>query len=309
MKEFHLTIDELEADIKNGKSYLLVEPVHDSRMKLLIGTLKILTEKDVKKLREIYVGHPNKIIRVHTTIPHYVEEEKRVSWVNSIISFFEKSPLFKNLSRERKEFIVKYLKAVIREDDYVIWKVSQLKKFSDRVFEHTLNTCFIALAIYYSYTLSNHSGMIDGKAVENIINASLLHSIGIMKINPDFLKRKRWEICVEKNIEFFNHPVEAFKTIQSEASRHDLSDDVLQAILDHEEFVDGTGMPRGILGTDMPFLAKLLSISHYFELLLGGELSIRERSYKECFHKIVQEKGKFDPALIEALKSSFIYLA
>ncbi len=304
MEQFSLFLSALEAEVKKGKNYCLIEPVLDSGMKLLLGTQKILSEKDVLKLKEMYKEEPYKTIFVRTAIPHYIEENKRIKWSDYIITFFKKSYFGKKITHERLDFIVKYLDSTIRESDYIVWKLSQMKAFSTKLFENSLYTCYIALLTYYNYTLTAHSGMIDGNVVENIISSSLLHNVGFFKYDAKIHEKKRIELQVNRE-NFYQHPTEAYNLIKSEIGRHDLPEEVLQAILNHEEFADGSGFPRGLAAMDLPFLARLLSLSNYAALLIAGEWSLKERENREHYMKLRQDRNKFDPELFEALDSGF----
>ncbi len=304
MEEFTFFISSLEAEVEKGKSYVLCEPVYDSNAKLLLGTQKILTMRDVAKLREIYNNDTRKTIHVRTVIPHYIDEDKRTKWADYAVAFFKKAPYAKKITHERCEFIEKYLGRILRESDYSVWKLSQLKTFSKKIFENSLHTCYIALLTYYNYALSTNSGMIDGRTVENIINASMLHNIGLLKIEAKHLDMKRVEMTLNKQ-EFYQHPVEAYRLLKSETDRHDLPEEVMQAVLNHEEFLDGSGYPRGLSGEDLPFLARLISLSNYAALLLSGEWSIKNRSDREHYMKLRQDRNKFDPELFDALDAGF----
>lgn len=304
MEEFKFYLSSLEAEVKNGKNYVLVEPVHDSGMKLLIGTQKILTDKDVNKLKEMYKDEPYRTIFVRTAIPHYIDEEKRIKWADFIVSFFKKTEYARKIGKERHDFIIKYLSASIRESDYIVWKLSQLKAFSTKLFENSLFTCYLSLLTFYNYQLSANSGMIDGTAVDNIISASLLHNIGFFKYDAKIHEKKRIEINhIREN--FYQHTVEAYKILKSEISRHDLPEEVMQAILNHEEFIDGSGFPRKLENNEIPFLAKLLSLANYAALLVSGEWSLKERENREHYMKLRQDRSKFDPDLFEALDIEF----
>ncbi len=304
MEEFRFYISALEAEVKKGKSYCLVEPIYDTSMKLLIGTQKVLADKDIAKLKEMYKDDPYKTIFVRTSIPHYIEDEKRIKWSDYIITFFKKSEYSKKITADRLDFIVKYIDFTVKESDYIVLKLSQMKTFSKKLFENSLYTCYIALLTYYNYALFSNSGMIDGSIVENIISASLLHNVGFFKYDAKIHEKKRIEINhIREN--FYQHTIEAYKLIKSEMGKHDLPDDVLQAILNHEEFADGSGYPRGLQINEIPFLAKLLSISNYAALLITGEWSMKERENREHYQKFKQDRNKFDPELFEALDAAF----
>ena len=64
-------------------------------------------------------------------------------------------------------------------------------------------------------------------------------------------------------------------------------------------------IPRGLAAMDLPFLARLLSLSNYAALLIAGEWSLKERENREHYMKLRQDRNKFDPELFEALDSGF----
>lgn len=308
MSEFHYSIDKLEAEIREGKSLMLLESIRDEKFNVLIGTEKILTDKDVQKIRDKTKGGANVTFRVRSVIPHYIDEDKRIKWAAYVISLFQGNEIFVNLSRERKDFVTKYLKSILSENDYIIWKLSQVKAFSKKVFDHSVNTCFMTLVVYFTYLNTRLSGMMDPVVIEKIIVTSLLHNVGILKFDPKIFEKKRMEIAPTRSSWFYQHPIEAFKMIKAEGDKHELSEDVMEAILDSEEFLDGTGGPRGIQGNDISFLARLVSLCGYFELLISEEFSHKARHYREYIAKLRGDKNKFDPELLEALDLTFKYL-
>jgi len=308
MAEFEYTIDYLESEVRDGRSLMLVESLRDEKYNILIGSEKILTDKDIQKIKDILKDKPYRTFRVNTVIPHYIDEDKRIKWAAYVTSLFQGNELFSNLSRERKDFVTKYLKNILSENDYIIWKLSQIKAFSKKVFDHSVNTCFIALITYFSYLNMKLSGMVDPGIIEKIITATLLHNVGVLKFDPKIFEKKRIEIAPNRNSWFYQHPIEAFKIIKADGDKHEIGEDVMEAILDNEEFLDGSGGPRGIQGDDLSFLTRLVSLCGYFELLLSEEYSHRTRHYREYIAKLRSEKTKFDQELLEALDLTFKYL-
>lgn len=308
MTELYLTLDDLASQVSAGKTFQLVEPFVDDNHNILIGTEKILSAKDVDKVKTRFPHLVKKPMRVFIAIPHFIAEEQRIKWVAYLISLFEQGGIFKNLPRIQKDFVTKYLKTLLVENDYVIWKLSQMKNVSKKVFIHSANVCFISLITYFTYNTLNYQGMIDAKAVDEVIIASLLHDLGLMKSESRLVEKKRIELTDAEMTLFYSHATEGFKMIESESSRHQIAREALQAILNHEERIDGTGGPRGLSGEDMTFLARLLSISDYFELLTSNEWAIRPRPYRDYIGKIRAEKKKFDEKLLEALDMSFKHL-
>jgi len=201
-----------------------------------------------------------------------------------------------------------HVKNYLIDNDYIIWKLTQLKTHSKKLFDHSINTCCISLITYYGYTFMNQQGMVDAMLVEKIIASSLLHSVGLLKTDPKKLEKKRYEIAPTNLSDFYQHPLEGFKLIKSENIRHELTEDILQSILNHEERVDGSGSPRGLSGNDLDFMTRLLSISNYFNLLISDELSAKPRPYRDYITRLRLEKTKFDEALLESIDLSFKHL-
>jgi HD-GYP domain-containing protein (c-di-GMP phosphodiesterase class II) len=308
MAEMCLTIDALEAEIRGGKKLLLMQPLMDAKSNVLIGTGKILTDRECQRFRDFFPNQQKKQILVRTVIPHFIEEEKRVKWAAYAVSVFEGGEIFKGMARQKKDFVSKYLKNTLIENDYLVWKLSQIKNFSRKLFDHSLNVCCIALATYSTYTQVHMQGMVDAMLVDNVIAASLLHAVGLLKNDPKLLEKKRLELAANSASAFFQYTVESYRLVMAESERHELTDPVNQALLSVEEYLDGTGSPRGISGTDMDFLSRLISLSNYFELLVSGEFSVKPRPYREYVGKIRAEKTKFDPDLMESLDLTFKHL-
>ncbi len=308
MAEFHYSIEALEAEVRSGKSLMMIESIRDEKFNVLIGSERVLTDKDIQKIRGIYRNKPGVTLRVRTVIPHFIDEEKRIKWAAYVISLFSGNEIFQNLSRERKDFVNNYLKSILTDNDYLIWKLSQIKAFSGKIFSHTVNTCFIALITYYTFLQTKLSGMVDPVIIEKIITASLLHNAGLLKFDPKIFEKKRIEIAPNRNSWFYQHPIESFKMIKAENDKHEIPDDVMEAILDNEEFLDGTGGPRGIQGDDLSFLARLISLSSYYELLISEEFTHKTRHYREHIGKLRSDKSKFDPELLEAIDLTFKFL-
>ncbi|MGC8765814.1 MAG: HD-GYP domain-containing protein [Brevinematia bacterium] len=304
-----LTIEELEREIQQGKHLVLVEPVCDDKMHILIGTSKVLTLKDLDKIKERCPEVVKKPLRIKHTVPHYITEEKRNQWIDFIISHIDKNEFFKTLPKDNKEFISKYLRMALKDNDYIVWKISQLRNFSEKIFLHTVYTTFISILAYKTYSLANKQGMIDGNELEKLIHASMLHSIGLMKFEVSFAERKRMEIeDFDEKVNFEQYPIESMRILHSEAEKHELSEDVIDAVLNHNEYIDGNGSPRGIGGDDLSLLARILAASNYFELLISGEFTLKPREYKLYIEKFRQMKGKLDKDVVDAIDKSFKHI-
>jgi putative two-component system response regulator len=80
--------------------------------------------------------------------------------------------------------------------------------------------------------------------------------------------------------------------------------DVLAAIRGHHERYDGGGYPDGLAGSDIPFLARVLSIADCFDALTSSRAYREALPYQAALDVICGAAGtQFDPALVNAFVS------
>ena len=137
---------------------------------------------------------------------------------------------------------------------------------------------------------------VDAARLENVRRGALLHDIGKMGIpdsvllKPGTLNEKEWEIMRR-------HPEYAYQFLESiEYLRS-----VLEIPYCHHEKWDGTGYPRGLVGEQIPFEARIFAIVDVWDALLS------DRPYRPAWKKekavayIAQQSGKhFDPRVVQA---------
>ncbi|MGI5879682.1 MAG: HD-GYP domain-containing protein [Syntrophomonadaceae bacterium] len=77
---------------------------------------------------------------------------------------------------------------------------------------------------------------------------------------------------------------------------------IREAILYHHERYNGTGFPRGLDHTDIPWLARIIAVADFFDALTAFPDSGQEPDYKTAFQVMKKSSGSlFDPLVIEAL--------
>ncbi len=308
MSTYFFTLDELLKLIQEGKSFLLVEPVYDSRLNPLVGTEKVLTEKDIYRIQDRCPEIKTKKLQVKEAFLHYIEESKRIQWAAYAVSFVSTHPLISGLPHQKKDFINKYMKAVIMDEDYLVWKLSQMKNFSKKLFEQSLLFGAVGLALYHSYSISALQGMVDASYVHKLIQGTLLMDVGLLKYNQQLVDAKRAGLPPEHAKLLRDHAHDSAQLIISEKSRHQIEDSVIEAIANHEEYIDGTGQPAGKKGPELSEMSRFLSVVNYFTLLMTGELTVGKKSCRECFIKMKADKNHFDHRFQELLEPTFRHL-
>jgi HD-GYP domain-containing protein (c-di-GMP phosphodiesterase class II) len=73
-----------------------------------------------------------------------------------------------------------------------------------------------------------------------------------------------------------------------------------EGVLAHHERWDGTGYPRQLRGSEIPFTARLVSIADTFDAITHSRSYSRAKSFDAAVHLIENERGKqFDPELVD----------
>lgn len=135
-----------------------------------------------------------------------------------------------------------------RED--VFSYISGLNEAYNEVYAHSLNVALIC----HLFTI--WGGFSEDEAKE-LVTAGLLHDIG--KSLPDG--------------EYQNHTVLGAKFL----AEHGASKNIQMAVLMHHEKEDGSGFPLRVIGPDIHYYAKIISIADYYENATTGGKSLQEK--------------------------------
>ncbi|MCD8546930.1 MAG: DUF3391 domain-containing protein [Aeromonadaceae bacterium] len=119
---------------------------------------------------------------------------------------------------------------------------------------HSLNTAYIAML------MAREAGW-SPLEIENAGLAALVHDIGELKI-PTQISRKRVELT-KSEINFMRMHVQYGFDQLSQLKA--FSPEIRQAVLQHQERLDGSGYPNGLKGEQIGTLARLISVADYYE--------------------------------------------
>lgn len=83
--------------------------------------------------------------------------------------------------------------------------------------------------------------------------------------------------------------------------------DLYEGVLTHHERWDGSGYPRGLKGTAIPYQARIVAIADAFDVITHGRRYERERSVTVARDAIAAGRGtQFDPELTDLFLSSAV---
>ncbi len=155
---------------------------------------------------------------------------------------------------------------------------------------HAVKTTLIALAIADFIKLPPH------KQIE-LGTASLLHEIGMLRIPPEIYQHDR-KLSEKERQTIIAHPVISFKVLKA----LDFPNPVALAVLEHHEYIDGTGYPRKLKGNDISFYGKILGVASSYAASTSKRPFREEHDGHTSIMDLIKSMGKrYDNKVLQAL--------
>jgi HD-GYP domain-containing protein (c-di-GMP phosphodiesterase class II) len=148
----------------------------------------------------------------------------------------------------------------------------------------------------YANMIGKKLGMSENK-LKVLYNASLLHDVGFLKINPALLVKPS-PLDLEK---IKTHPSFGYEMLKSIS----LWDDAAELILSHHERYDGTGYPMQKKGDEIPIGARILCVAEVFDVLTSKTSYKKQIDLSSAMNEILAHSGtQFDPEVVKTFKSA-----
>ncbi|NLC77834.1 MAG: response regulator [Clostridia bacterium] len=150
---------------------------------------------------------------------------------------------------------------------------------------------------HYSAEISRQMGLPDS-LVEDIFYASPLHDVGKIGVpdhvllRPGKLSPEDWEIMK-------SHTIIGARILGDSDSR--LLQIAEQIAISHHERYDGSGYPRGLSGSQIPLVGRIVALADVFDALTSKRIYKPVYSNEYSLEFIAQAAGKqFDPEVVDA---------
>lgn len=150
--------------------------------------------------------------------------------------------------------------------------------------------------------LGLHSDFITDKYIENVVNSAPLHDIGKIKITDRILNKPGKLTAEEFEIMKTHAAVGGMiieKVIKQVPNSSFLREAKAIATYHHEKW-DGSGYPKGLSGTDIPFSTRVMSVADVFDALVSLRVYKPPMTLDRAFSIIMEGAGNhFDPEIVE----------
>ena len=140
----------------------------------------------------------------------------------------------------------------------------------------------------------------DPKLMAQIEHASLLHDLGKLTL-PQSLLLKPSSLTDLETLCVREHPVVGARLIERVPHLRDIAGFVRH----HHERFDGAGYPWGVIGKDIPLVARVLAVADSFDAMTSSRSYRPALGVEQAVAELVSGSGsQFDPAVVEAFLST-----
>lgn len=158
------------------------------------------------------------------------------------------------------------------------------------VVPHAVKTAVFALAVADLLKLPPHKQIDLG-------TASLLHEIGMLRIPPTVYQHDR-QLSEKERQTIIAHPVISYKILKEA----DFPPTVCIAVLEHHEYVNGTGYPRKLKGDDISLFGKIVGVASAYSAATSKRPFREGHDGHTSIMDLAKEMGKrYDERILRAL--------
>lgn len=161
----------------------------------------------------------------------------------------------------------------------------------EEAYYHGLNTSVLCMMLAKGLNFTQDQARLLGAA-------ALLHDLGLMEI-PDRVLKKRPDEYTKPERELRMMHVEYGVKLGKQIG---LPPEVLLAISQHHEFIDGSGYPKGLKGDKMSPLARVLcTVNAYDNLCNPVDFQQAMTPHEALSFLFAQRRGKFDGTVLQLM--------
>lgn len=130
---------------------------------------------------------------------------------------------------------------------------------------------------------------------------ALMHDVGKLGVSTKILA-KPGKLTDEEYEHMKQHPVRGFEIV-SEIDF--LREAAVTAVRHHHERMDGRGYPDGLVGEDIPVIARIVMVCDAFDSMTSTRVYRKAKTIEDAFAELNRCAGtQFDPACIRALEKA-----
>ena len=149
----------------------------------------------------------------------------------------------------------------------------------------------------FAVAFAQHLGMRD-EDQRRLTRAALVHDVGKAFI-PVAILDKPGKLTEEETLEIRKHPRLGFEALAAQGS---FPREMLDVVLHHHEFLDGSGYPDGLAGAEISDIVRLMTIVDIHAALVEKRAYRMPFTHAKAFEMMEQMGDKLDQQLLQAFR-------
>jgi HD-GYP domain-containing protein (c-di-GMP phosphodiesterase class II) len=292
------SLEKVEVDLRFMKpGSMLVGTSFDKRGNKIKGPNETFTKSDIQKLIDkgitklYYIPEVPKS-SLADTLPKlhddFIDQQSDEGVDQSFLSQQHslRDIIRKNYEKIKKSKLNKLLEELTTKKKFMIKLLVPQKKdksfASEGLFTHSVNVATLSL-------ITAHHLRLKPEAILDVALSSLLHDIGIVKIDPAIIEKEN-ELTKEEFIEVQKHPLYTVNILKDIKG---IDKKILLMCVQHHEHLDGSGYPKKLKGKDIFPLSQIISVSEMYDALVSRKPYCKSISTSQALLYFYMKSGKF----------------
>lgn len=183
---------------------------------------------------------------------------------------------------------------ILSADPITEFLLDSLKVISNEIYEESILVAIVAAILFQKNT------PVQSRTPTSLVIGALLHDIGKRQLNPVVLSKPRSECTASDRLHIETHVTRSYEILSQLKL---LPPNVIEAVFQHHERIDGTGYPNHLVGTQIHLHALLIGLADESVQIL---LENKTMPAAEWIAQLKAEKEREFPApLFSALERVF----
>jgi putative nucleotidyltransferase with HDIG domain len=183
-----------------------------------------------------------------------------------------------------------YIVARIEEEGLLRW-LEVVRRYHSQTYQHSAIVTAVAISF------GRHLGF--NKADKNRLAwAGLLHDLGKAQV-PIHILEKPTQLTPEEAAVMQTHPQLGYEALRNQEG---IDLEMLDMVLHHHEYLDGSGYPHGLGGGEIPDLVRIITIADIYGALVELRPYKQPMSGPDAFQTLVDMGPKLDQDLVRAFR-------
>lgn len=270
---------------------ILAKDVYSTSGAVLISEGTILKREYIEKLLDLKImdvfveDEISRDIHVQDITEEKISEQCTEKLKHTLERFsYASGEELKELSRVATEV----MEGVLLQDE-VIYTISNVRNYSESLYEHSLSVAALAILIAVRTGYSQ-------KETKEIAMGALLHDIGFTNVKEKYQGINLCEQDEKIQKEIKRHVVYGYIEVEQQNWISSVSREI---ILYHHERLDRSGYPFHMSGDKLKAQVRLVAICDAFDNMVYGNLEPRKKVH-EAIEEIMKNSGtKYDSELVK----------